>query len=158
VAAAAGDAPKIPGVTAFKLPEGWQIDPNARPMRAATILVPGENGQKAEIIVSSLGAASLADMGGNVNRWRGQVKLPPTNDANAHPPQEVTLAQGPAAVRDFAGPEGDGAARLRQVVAYTQFPKAEQIWFFRMVGPHDLVAKNKPAFEAFVRSMKFDEK
>ena len=82
--------------------------------------------------------------------------MPPVKDAGEAAGQEVATAQGPVVIYDFAGPEGAGRKRL--LVAMTQFPKSETVWFFRLLGPHDVVAKNKPAFEGFVRSLKFAEK
>jgi hypothetical protein len=84
--------------------------------------------------------------------------LPPTTDTKAHPPQVVSLAQGPGMILDFAGPDSEGAARKRLLVAVAQFPNSDQVWFFRLLGPHDLVSRSKPAFEGFVQSIKFDDK
>jgi hypothetical protein len=157
-APADAQAGTIPGIASYTLPEGWRIDPRPRQMREATIIVPGTGNEAGELVVSRLSSASLADLMPNLNRWRGQVHLPPTNDARANAPQATALPQGPGVIRDFEGPESDGANRLRQFVAYTQFPQANQIWFFRLVGPYDLVTKSKPQFEAFVKSLKFDDK
>jgi hypothetical protein len=154
---AASDGSKIPGIASYTLPPGWTIDPQPHSMRAATIIAKSGN-QQAEVIVSKLGSASLNDLLSNLVRWRGMVGLPPTTDVNSNPPQDITLAQGPAVIRDFDGPESAGAARMRQFVAYTQFPGAQDIWFFKFIGPHDLVSTSKPAFEAFVKSLKFDTK
>jgi hypothetical protein len=152
-----GQSGAIPGIASFTLPEGWRVDPQPHQMRAGTIIVPGGSGNEhGEIIVSQLGPTSLADLMFNLNRWRGQVHLPTTGDASVNPPQAVAFQQGSGVIRDFEGPEGAG--RLRQFVAYTQFPQASQIWFFRLVGPYDLVTQSKPQFEAFVKSLKFDEK
>jgi hypothetical protein len=162
--ATANDAPpaapaqtaRIPGIAAYTLPEGWQVDPRQRPMREATLIVNGNNG-RGEVVVTRFGASSLSDLGANINRWRGQVNLPP-GDAAAHPPQPLSLPQGPASIRDFAGPESDGPNRKRQFVAVVQLPNADAIWFFRFVGPYDGVTQGRPAFESFVKSLKFDEK
>ena len=35
-------------------------------------------------------------------------------------------------------------------------PHGGRTWFFKMTGPADLAAKKKPAFEAFVKSVRFD--
>lgn len=148
----------IPGIATYALPEGWRIDPRPRQMREATIVVGGSGNEAGEIVVSRLNSTSLSDLMPNLNRWRGQVHLPPTSDSGANPAQATALAQGPGVIRDFEGPESEGAGRLRQLVAYTQFPQASQIWFFRLVGPYDLVTKSKPQFEAFVKSLKFDDK
>lgn len=154
---AATDRAKIPGIASYTLPEGWQIDPQPHAMRAATIIVKSANGQ-GEVVISQLGSTSMSDPVANIVRWRGMVGLPPTADASSNPPQEISLGQGPAMIRDFDGPEATGAARKRMFVAYTQFPGADQMWFFKFIGPHDLISTSKPAFEAFVKSLKFDAK
>ena len=151
------DAQSIQGVSAMKLPEGWKIDANPRPMRSATIIVPGKDGAPpAEIVVSKLGG-QFGGLKANLDRWRSQVKLPPADDENAHKPEEVTLEQGPALIYDFPGPEGAGKERMRQYVFQTRFPNARSTWFFRLIGPHDTVTAAKPAFDAFVRSLKFEQ-
>jgi hypothetical protein len=162
----AADAPKagadanaaaIPGIAAYTLPKGWQVDPKPRQMRIATLLV-GSAENQAELAVSKFPAAAMADMLGNLNRWRGQVGLGPTNDPNAHPPQEVAFPQGPGVILTFDGPEAQGAARKRLYVAMTKFPKGDQIWFFRLLGPYETVTAAKPALDEFVKSVKFEEK
>ena len=32
---------------------------------------------------------------------------------------------------------------------------AEETWYFKLLGPVDVVTKNKDAFESFVKSIKF---
>jgi hypothetical protein len=150
--AAGGEKGTIEGIASYTLPAGWQIDSRPRPMRAATITV-GEGG---DLAVTRLGA-NFGDKLANVNRWRAQAGLGPVTDPAQAGGQEVDLAQGPATIYDFAGPEAAGAARKRLLVAVVQFPKSQSVWFFRLLGPHDVVAKNKPAFEQFVRSLKFAE-
>jgi hypothetical protein len=150
--AAAGEKVQIEGITSYTLPAGWQVDTRPRAMRAATIVV-GEGG---DLAVTRLGA-NFGDKLANVNRWRAQAGLGPVTDPAEAGGQEVGLAQGPATMYDFAGPESAGPGRKRLLVAVVQFPKAESVWFFRLLGPFDVVAKNKPAFEAFVRSLKFAE-
>lgn len=152
-AAKGGAAGKMEGIAAYALPEGWKVDAQARPMRVGTIVVPGDNGQ-AELAVSRFNAASYADKKGNINRWRGQVMLPPADAAEQA--QAVETGSGKAEVFDFAGPEDQGAGRKRLLVAVLPQPGSDQIWFFRLLGPHDLVGKSKPAFEAFVKSLKLD--
>jgi len=150
--AAAGEKVAVEGITSYTLPAGWQADPRPRTMRAATIVV-REGG---DLAVTRLGA-NFGDKLANVNRWRAQAGLGPVTDPAEAGGQEVDLAQGPATVYDFAGPETAGAGRKRLLVGVVQFPKAQSVWFFRLLGPYDVVTKNKPAFEAFVRSLKFAE-
>jgi hypothetical protein len=146
----------IRGITAMKLPEGWKIDPAPRQMRSATIIVPGKEGAApAEIVVSKLGG-NFGGLKANLDRWRSQVGLPPAENEAADKAEELTLDQGPALIYDFQGPEADGKDRKRQYVFQTKFPNARTTWFFRLIGPHDTVTAAKPAFDALVRSLKFE--
>jgi hypothetical protein len=150
------EANSIRGVTAMKLPDGWKIDPTPRQMRSATIIVPGKDGAApAEIVVSKLGG-NFGGLKANLDRWRSQVGLPPAENETADKPEELTLDQGPALIYDFQGPEAAGKDRKRQYVFQTKFPNARTTWFFRLIGPHDTVTAAKPAFDAFVRSLKFE--
>jgi hypothetical protein len=153
--AAGNQEQKIEGVAAMKLPEGWKLDPNPRPMRSATILVSGkDNGPPAEVVVSRLGPA-FGGKQANLDRWKGQVGAPP---GGAEPKtEEITLEQGPALIYDFEGPADAGNKRLRQYVFQTNFPNAKATWFFRLIGPHETVTTAKPAFDQFVRSLKFEQ-
>jgi hypothetical protein len=66
----------VHGRPTWTAPEGWKEDP-ARGMRSATLWVPTD-GEPLEMSVTPLpyggGQAELLD---NVNRWRGQMQLPP---------------------------------------------------------------------------------
>jgi hypothetical protein len=147
---------KIPGIASFSLPEGWRVDATPRAMRAGTIVV-GSGNEQAELAVSKFNANSYADRQGNINRWRNQVKLPPLDGAAAQRVQSVTTASGPAESYDFAGPESEGAARKGLLVAVLPSRGGDEIWFFRLLGPHDAVEKSKPAFETFVKSLKLEQ-
>ena len=68
------------------------------------------------------------------------------------------VASAGASTSNVNGPESDGPNRKRQFVAVVQLPGTDAIWFFRFVGPYDGVTQGKPAFESFVKSLKFDEK
>jgi hypothetical protein len=64
----------------WELPAGWSEKPGSM-MRLATIMVPTAD-KPLEIAVTSLGwTGQPADVLMNVNRWRGQVQLPPTGEA-----------------------------------------------------------------------------
>lgn len=153
---ATADSTPIPGVGSGRFAEGWQLDPTPRQMREATIIVTDGNAQ-GEIAVSRLGQAGFADVLGNINRWRGQVGLPKATDPGANPPTAISLSQGPGEIYDLSGPQDAGANRKRMLVAKVQLPGNPQLWFFRFIGPYDLVTKNKPAFETFVKSLKLEQ-
>ena len=54
---------------------------------------------------------------------------------------------------DLTGPAQSG---ISQRMLGVGLPHGGATWFFKMTGPADLVGKQKAAFEAFVKSVKFD--
>lgn len=71
-----------PNAIAWKTPEGWQ-EGAAQPMREATLLVPSE-GEPLELAISTLAYDGNAKrtLLANINRWRGQLQLPPVKELN----------------------------------------------------------------------------
>jgi hypothetical protein len=64
----------------WKLPESWQIEEGSG-MRAATIQIPAGS-KSLELSVIALPWRGMpGEMLSNVNRWRGQMKMPPTDEA-----------------------------------------------------------------------------
>jgi hypothetical protein len=65
------------GKPVWKLPDGWKDEPSNSAMRFATVIVPAEP-KPLEITVSALPWSGIQDdLLRNVNRWRGQLQLPP---------------------------------------------------------------------------------
>jgi hypothetical protein len=81
---------------------------------------------------------------GNVNRWRQQIGLPPTETANITP---LKSGETTFATVDLAG------ENARTLAAWTR--KDGQAWFFKLTGPNLEVEKEKPDFVNFVRSVRF---
>ncbi len=133
---AAGGAP---GGVHWKLPPGWK-ELAGNGMRAATFRLPQAAG-KAEVSVVVL----PGDVGGelaNVNRWRGQLALPPvTEDGLADGRATVDSALGPIFVYDFTG-GGEKKTRLCAGMARV----SGTTWFFKLMGDDKAVAAAKPAF------------
>ena len=124
-------------------------------MRVATFAVSGDGGQTADMSVSKLGPSAGGTLA-NVNRWRGQIGLGALN------PQElgsaitlVKLATGEATVVDMLGsktPSGESKP-TRILAAIVERP--EGTWFYKLTGDDSLVKREKDAFLAFVRSVKY---
>ena len=55
---------------------------------------------------------------------------------------------------DLVGP-GTGSEKATRMLAVS-LPHDDHTWFFKMIGPAELVGKQKAAFEVFVKSVKFD--
>jgi hypothetical protein len=86
----------------YTSPPGWKEAP-PRAMRIATFLPPGE-GKQPELYLSQPFGGSLLD---NVNRWRGEVGLPPVRDSELPSVvTEVMLGDVKAYRVDFTGPGG----------------------------------------------------
>ena len=96
------------GDLVWTAPASWQSRP-ASAMRKATFIIPGASAaEQAELAVT----AFPGDVGGNlanVNRWRGQIQLPPI-DAAALPAALTHLDIGNLRVRD--NHVRDGAAQI----------------------------------------------
>ena len=138
----------------WTLPSGWQLDPQPRAMRVATVFVESE-GERGELIVTRFRAGGFGPLLDNLNRWRQQAGLQPVASENEITPEKASVGGAEAKVYDFtgsAGGEGNPAKRNRVVVVETA---AGDAWFFRFFGPADLVDAQRPAFDALLQSVKF---
>lgn len=75
---AAARPAKEPG-REWAVPAGWTEDPNPRQMRLATYIAPDPAGP-VEVAVTRFGGRVGGELA-NVNRWRGQLGLPPIMEA-----------------------------------------------------------------------------
>jgi hypothetical protein len=132
----------------WSAPARWQEQPVGG-MRKATYTIPGDNGATAELAVT----AFPGDVGGelaNLNRWRGQLSLPPVAEAElAGTVTRLTVNGLPVTLADLEGTGVDGPQRMLGVMV----PHGGATWFFKLTGPAALVAGEKPAFLAFVQTL-----
>jgi hypothetical protein len=141
---------KTSGLTAWTKPQDWRRDETPRSMRELTFFA-GPDGSTAEVIVSRMGG-NFGGLLANINRWRQQVGLPPVNSEKDQPATMMQLGDGAAATFDMSGP-GANNKPLRQIVAMT--PRKDGVWFFKILGPTEVVDKQKAAFDEFLKSVKF---
>ena len=126
-------------------PAHWRSKP-ATAMRKATLVVPVAGGAAIELAIT----AFPGDVGGelaNVNRWRGQMSLPPVAEADLE--QAITRLERPGlhiVVVDCSSPAGQ---RMLGAMA----PYNGVIWFFKLTGPAALVGREKDAYLAFLGSL-----
>ena len=136
-----------PGLN-WSAPAHWQAKP-ASAMRKATYVVPGAGGADAELAVT----AFPGDVGGelaNVNRWRGQLQLPPLSAAELPGAVTRVTANGlPVTLVDLTGGPADQPVRLLGAIV----PSNGATWFFKLTGPAARVAAEKPAFLSFVQTL-----
>jgi hypothetical protein len=150
--AAMGDA--APPAVHWIAPTGWEEQP-ASGFRKGSFLVRGADGKTADVSVISFPEAAGGLMA-NVNRWRDQLKLAPISD--------VAQAGTPMAVggRDMffvdlmseqpISPDGSKSRILGGI-----FPAGGETWFFKMIGPVELVESQREAFNQFLQSVHLAE-
>lgn len=128
-------------------PAHWLPKPPSA-LRKATFVIPGGGAAPAELAVTTFPGNVGGELA-NVNRWRGQLQLPPLDDAAlATAVTRLTAHDLPIAVVDFAGGP-DGSQRMLGAIV----PCNGATWFFKLTGPDATVAAEKPAFLAFLQTL-----
>jgi hypothetical protein len=146
--AAASPAPSQPDPTTPKwaVPEGWRETPPTQ-MLVSRFEVNSDDGQL-EITVS----AFPGDVGGavaNVNRWRGQIGLPPQSEAEVKQAlQPLDVIDGSAMFVDMSNQRETGSTRLIGVI----WPRGGTTWFYKLSGDAPVAEREKGSFLAFVQS------
>jgi hypothetical protein len=135
-------APQIKWTT----PDSWtEVPPSS--MRYASFSASAENGDKIDISVVTFPGEGGSDAD-NINRWRGQIGLPPL-DGNAVTSQVTSLKTTDTtfSTTDIVG------AKARTIAAWTRHDG--RVWFFKATGPNAAVEKEKPSFVKFIESVRF---
>jgi hypothetical protein len=153
-AAAGGPAPAMadtpvpiaqgPGL-AWTAPDRWKSKP-AGPMRKATFEIDGPEGA-GDLSITAFPHATGGELA-NVNRWRGQAGLPAVDAAGLEQAVSRTEQNGLRLTLVDAG--GTGANRILAAMV----PYGDGTWFFKLTGPDALVAREKPAFLAFLQTVR----
>ena len=131
----------------WQVPAGWQ-EVNGGSFLIAKFML-SDGGATAAVNVSM----SAGDGGGlapNVNRWRGQLGLPPEDEIST---VAFAVPGGQAQLVDFTGTDaqtGQPAEIISIVVTL-----ADRTWFFKLMGDPKVVAAQKDAFTTFVKGVKY---
>ncbi|HEV8290531.1 MAG TPA: hypothetical protein VGP94_01345 [Tepidisphaeraceae bacterium] len=134
---------------AWITPPSW-TNGDERPMRFLTFLA-GDGADPAEVIVTKLGGTSFGNLLDNINRWRSQVGLAPVAKVEDQPSERIPLAGKDAAYFDFTGPGTPENPNRRMLLAMTV--SNNDVWFFKMIGPQQVVGSEKGNFDAFLKSV-----
>lgn len=130
----------------YDLPPGWQESPGDQfSLLAFTVGPEGEDAAK--VTVTKLNGGG--DIASNVNRWRAQVGLSNLSDNELNDqaiPIEVAGLKG--SLWEMEGPE---ESILGAIVE-----EGSVKWFYKMVGPTEIVALEKENFQSFLSSLKFE--
>jgi hypothetical protein len=116
-------------------------------MRYASFSASAEKGDEVDISIVTFAGEGGSDAD-NVNRWRGQIGLPPL-DENAVASQITALktAEATFSTTDIVG------AKARTIAAWTH--RDGRVWFFKATGLNAAVEKEKPKFVKFIESVRF---
>ena len=136
----------------YDKPADWQEDNTRRSAFAPDAAFTVRDGnQSARVTVFRQAGDLLA----NVNRWRTlDLKMPELSPAEVErlPRRQRIEVDGQAAdFVDLLNADAPNHPRVLGVV----LPRRGTIWTFTMKGPAELLEKQKPAFEAFVKSVRF---
>jgi hypothetical protein len=144
MAAGAADIPVNSAAIHWTVPGGWQVlAPTS--IRKGNFVVPGQNGKKAEVTVTSFPGSVGTELD-NVNRWRREVGLEPV-EQSALSGDPVTVDGSEGKLFDLAG------SAARTVVAMISRDGAS--WFFKLRGDPEVVGTAKSAFSEFLKSVRF---
>ncbi len=110
---------------------------------------------KAATVAISVFPGDVGGTFGNVNRWRGQMGLPPITEADL-PKSTSTLevAGGQKGTMvDLNGTDSKTGKAARLVAVAV--PHADSTWFYKLLGDDAVVAHEKDAFLKFVQTVQY---
>jgi hypothetical protein len=138
----------------WTIPPGWQAMPPSQFLLAQYLVQDGD--ARAEVNVSEL-AGEGGGLLANLNRWRGQLGLPPIaqEDDFSKMVDSLVVPGGQGELVDMTGTSSKTGqpSRLIGVV----LPQAGQTWFYKLMGDPRLVAAQKDAFIKFIQSARYPD-
>ncbi len=136
----------------WSVPAGWEPLALSGPRRGAW-RVSGPDGTLAEVVVTVF-PGDVGGLAGNVNRWRGQLGLPPVaaNEAEA----SATALRVPTGNGWLVYIEKPAAAGETSVAtAAVILPHKDATWFVKMTGDIRAVGVQRAALVKFAESIQF---
>jgi hypothetical protein len=148
----AAQAPATPvshdGQPTWQVPADWQ-EVSGGSFLVAKFTISGESNANAAVNVS----ASEGDGGGlpaNVNRWRGQLGLPPVEEIST---TMFIVPGGQAQLVDLSGTNAETSQPAEIIGVMVTQPNGT--WFYRLMGNPKLVASQRDIFTGFVKGVKY---
>jgi len=138
-------------------PDGWNKAKNNIFSKLAYRVTGGD--QQAMITVTPMSASN--DPFANINRWRGQVKLPPLSKEEFQKQVEILQVNGEEAIFiEMIGPEKATPRQTILGVLAGQDIKGDHptLWFIKLKGSAALAEREKANFKRFTESIRFVEK
>jgi hypothetical protein len=135
----------------WNAPSNWE-EKTPGPMILKSFSVVGDHGAAATVTINVLGGEGGGVLA-NVNRWRGQLGLPPvTSEDLPKMIQSLDTAAGKAMLVDLSGSDKAGQP-ARLIVA--KVSHGGGTWFYKIMGVAPTVAQEKGKFVQFVQTVQY---
>jgi hypothetical protein len=142
------------GAVTWQAPADWEEQPSSGPRRG-TFKIHGKDGGEAELSIT----AFPGDVGGllaNVNRWRGQIQLPPLEQPDLAQVVTPLSASGRDILMvDMVSANPIKGGKKSRILGGT-LALDDETWFFKLSGPDELVAARKDEFKKFLENIKIE--
>jgi len=140
-------ANRSPNKISYKTPAGW-VDDSPKPMRAASLRT--ADADDAAVVTASAFPTHgmMGDPLANVNRWRGQVGLPPIDTPTLDEQSEPITIGGVDGF--YARLKGESSSILVAMVT-----RDGLAWFFKLVGDSATIDNHSDAFRQWLASVQF---
>lgn len=133
----------------WSAPADWKTKPGSAMRKGSyTVTAEGVAGE-ADLSITAFPGAVGGDLA-NLNRWRGQLQLAPVSQAEFDTAVQRLQRNGLEIIVADIGGTGAGAQRILGAMV----PYGGATWFFKLMGPDAVVTKQKPAFLAFLDTVK----
>lgn len=134
----------------YDLPGIWKKEP---PGQFSLYAFSYNQGAKSARLTITPLAGQAGGLVGNIDRWRKELKLPEASGEQIQKEAaKIEIDGRPAYFVDLANPK----MPEHRIVGALLFQE-QGSWFFKMFGAADLIESQKPAFEAFLRSIRFQD-
>lgn len=135
----------------WTLPEGWSEAAAGR-MSVASFNIKGSGNQEAQVTITPLTGLEGKEVA-IVNMWRQQVgESELSSDEVASQLQPVDIGGAAGRMFEVTG-KADGTTRAMRIVTAMEH-RPDGSWFYKLQGDAELVEAQKPAFVAFLKSIK----
>jgi hypothetical protein len=136
----------------WTVPEGWKPLPGDN-LRYAAFTVSQDD---PKVVVTVIPLPPNQPELANINRWEGQIGLPPSNETQmAKLLKRIDVNGTTAETIELTGPPVEG--KPKQSILAAIFQRPDKTWYIKLQGDAEKVAAHREKFDAFVRSVKFEE-
>jgi hypothetical protein len=152
-AAGIAPAPTPDRTLTWTTPAGWVEKPGSG-FRYATFVIPGPGGQTGDLSITQLSGVA-GGLLGNINRWRGQIGLPPIAEADLPKESRAIVPAGrPMTFVSLVSAEPLIDGKYKRRIMGAILAGSVESWFFKMVGEDALVRAAEKDFLKFLETLK----